>query len=110
MQPEYRFGGNEFNVSVSANMVWSDGFSIAGVGGDPLSEADEWSRIDLRIAVVPMDGNWEVAVYGRDVTDERRQHTNAFSFLSRSLAPVFDAGGIGRERGARYGVQLRYFF
>jgi hypothetical protein len=57
-----------------------------------------------------MDGNWEVAFYGRDVTDERRQHTNAFSFLSRSFAPVFDAGGIGRERGQRYGLQLRYSF
>ena len=110
VQPEYRLGGDEFDVSVSANMVWSDGFSIAGVDGDPLNQADEYMRIDLRLAIVPMEGNWEVALYGRDVTDERRQHTNAYSFLSRSLAPVFDANGVGRERGARYGVQLRYFF
>ena len=91
-------------------MVWSDGFSIAGVDGDPLNQADEYMRIDLRLTIGPMEGNWEVALYGRDVTDERRQHTNAYSFLSRSLAPVFDANGVGRERGARYGVQLRYFF
>jgi len=110
VQPEYRLGGNEFDVSVSANMVWSDGFSIAGVDGDPLNQADEYMRVDLRLTIVPMEGNWEVALYGRDVTDERRQHTNAFSFLSRSLAPVYDANGVGRERGARYGVQLRYFF
>jgi hypothetical protein len=101
---------NGFDISIGANMVWSDGFSIAGVTGDPLSEAAEWMRIDLRLAIAPVDGKWELAVYGRDVTDERRQHTNAYSFLSRSLAPVYDAGGIGRERGARYGVQLRVLF
>ena len=110
LQPEYLTNVNGFDVSVSANMVWSDGYSIAGVNGDPLSEVGDWMRIDLRIAIAPMDGNWEVAFYGRDVTDERRQHTNAFSFLSRSFAPVFDAGGIGRERGQRYGLQLRYSF
>ena len=108
LQPEYhaRMGG--FEVRASANMIFSDGYSIAGVNGDPLSEVDDWMRIDLRFAIARPDGRWEVAVYGRDVTDERRQHTNAFSFLSRSLAPVFDAGGIGRERGARFGLQLTY--
>jgi outer membrane receptor protein involved in Fe transport len=110
LQPEYLTNVNGFDISIGANMVWSDGFSIAGVTGDPLSEAAEWMRIDLRLAIAPVDGKWELAVYGRDVTDERRQHTNAYSFLSRSLAPVYDAGGIGRERGARYGVQLRVLF
>ncbi len=28
------------------------------------------------------------AIYGRDVADERRKHTNAFKLLSRRLAPV----------------------
>ena len=110
VQPEYRATWDRYDISGSANMVWSDGFSIAGVDGDPLNQADDWMRIDLRLAIAPMDGNWEVAFYGRDVTDERRQHTNAFSFLSRSLAPVFDANGVGRERGERYGIQLRYSF
>ena len=108
LQPEYRASMGEFEVTASAHMVFSDGYNIAGVDGDPLSIADQWARMDVRLAVAPLNGKWEVALYGRDVTDERRQHTNAYSFLSRSLAPVFDAGGIGRERGARYGVQFSY--
>lgn len=110
LQPEYRTNAGNFDISFSANMIWSDGFNIAGVDGDPLSIADEWKRIDLRLALVPLDGVWELALYGRDVTNERRQHTNAFHFLSKSLAPIFDGGGMGRERGSRWGLQFSRTF
>ena len=91
-------------------MVFSDGFRLFGVDGDPIDEVSSWERIDLRLALSPLEGNWEVAVYGRDVTDERLQTQDAFEFLSKSNDLIYDAGGVGRERGARYGVQFRYTF
>ena len=78
--------------------------------GDPIDEIDSWERVDLRLALAPVDGRWEVAIYGRDVTDERLQTQDAFEFLSKSYDTVYDAGGVGRERGTRYGVQVRYAF
>ena len=66
--------------------------------------------MDLRLALSPVDGNWELAVYGRDVTDQQRTHSNAYLFLSKSLDLIHDANGVGRERGSRAGVQLSYSF
>ena len=73
------------------------------ISGDPLATAPNWHRLDLRLAIAPENGQWEVALYGRDVTDERRTNSNSFRFLSGSRDLIHDAGGPGRERGARYG-------
>ena len=110
LQPNYRMSMGGFQVTASANIIFSDGYRLFGISGDPLDEVDSWERLDLRLAITPPDGKWEVAAYGRDVTDERRQHMDAFEFLSKSLDVIYDANGVGRERGARFGVQLSYSF
>ena len=110
LQPKYRMSMGGFEVTASANIIFSDGYRLFGIGGDPLDEVDSWERVDLRLALAPSAGKWEVAVYGRDVTDERRQHMDAFEFLSKSLDTIYDANGVGRERGARFGAQLSYSF
>jgi hypothetical protein len=71
---------------------------------------DDYDRIDLRFALAPADGNWEIALYGRDVTDERVTIGWAPDFQHKSTALIYDAGGIARERGARWGIQGNYFF
>lgn len=110
LAPEYRATLGDFYLTGSANIVFSDGFRLFGVDGDPIDEIDSWERVDLRLALTPADGNWEVAIYGRDITDERLQTQDAFEFLSKSYDTVYDAGGVGRERGTRYGIQMRYAF
>jgi hypothetical protein len=70
LAPEYRFDAGNYQVRIGANMLFSDGY-ILSTNGDPLHAVDDYDRIDLRFALAPTDGNWEIAVYGRDVTDER---------------------------------------
>ena len=110
IQPEYRASWGEFQLTASANFVTSDGYEMDSISADPLFTAPKWHRLDLRLAIAPGNGQWEVALYGRDVTDEQRTISNAFQFLSKSRDLVFDGGGPGRDRGARYGVQLSYLF
>ena len=110
LQPNYRMTVGGFQVTASANVIFSDGYRMFGISGDPLDQVNSWERLDLRLAIAPPDGNWEIAAYGRDVTDEQRQIMDAFEFLSTSLDVVHDANGTGRERGARFGVQLNYSF
>jgi len=38
-------------------MIWSDGYSIAGVSRDPLSQVNDRMRIDLCLAIAAMDSN-----------------------------------------------------
>lgn len=110
LQPEFRTSMGAFNVTAGANIVFSDGYRLFNIAGDPLDDVGSWERIDLRIALAPINGNWAIAVYGRDLTDERLQHSDAYEFLSKSLDLIHDANGAGRERGARVGVQLSYSF
>lgn len=110
LQPEYRTTIGGFDVTASANIIFSDGYRMFGIDGDPGNEVSSWERVDLRLALSPVDGNWEIAVYGRDVTDQQRTHSNAYLFLSKSLDLIHDANGVGRERGSRAGVQLSYSF
>jgi outer membrane receptor protein involved in Fe transport len=109
LAPEYRFDAGNYQVRIGANMLFSDGY-VLSTNGDPLHAVDDYDRIDLRFALAPTDGNWEIAVYGRDVTDERVTIGWAPDFQHKSTAPIYDAGGIARERGARWGIQGNYFF
>jgi iron complex outermembrane recepter protein len=111
LYPQFRFGlGANLRGTLGANVTLSDGY-VSSDNRDPLARFGSWQRVDFRFAVAPERGNWEVALYGRDVTDERPAATGPGDFQSKSRdQTVYDAGSIGRERGARYGVQLNYFF
>ncbi|MGD8325095.1 MAG: TonB-dependent receptor [Gammaproteobacteria bacterium] len=109
--PQWTFNmGANLVGNVSGSVLVSDGYDVGGEL-DPLSRIDDFHRVDLRFGIQPADGNWEVAVYGRDITDEKTFiGAGAVDFQSRTLLVDYDAGGGTPSRGARYGVQLRYFF
>ena len=70
-----------------------------------------FERVDLRVALVPEAGNWEVAVYGQDLTDNRVQYgAQPDTFSKSNDLTIYDATGITRERGSRYGINLTYRF
>ena len=104
-----------YRAVLGASMIFKDDSVLAntfdGVGYDPLSLVDSSHRIDLRFAISPPDGSWEVALYGRDVTDERVKTGGAFDLVQKSTdLTAYDAGGTQRARGARWGLQGSYFF
>jgi outer membrane receptor protein involved in Fe transport len=51
------------------NVNYSDEFFTAE-DLDPLSVQDSFTKIDLRLSVGGIDGSWEVAVIGKNLTDE----------------------------------------
>jgi iron complex outermembrane receptor protein len=113
--PQYAFFMGNYQASFSANMLFTDGVHLAqsfnGTGYDPLHVVDSSHRIDVRFAISPSSGSWEIALYGRDITDERVQTGGAFDLVQRSTdTTVYDGGGIQRARGARWGLQGSYFF
>lgn len=117
LNPEYRLNLNQnFGLRLGANMMFSDGFTNwddEDDRGPPASGTliGSFERIDARISLVPAAGNWEVALYGRDLTDTRLVLGNTPDFQHKSLDPArYDSGGIARERGRRYGAQLTWRF
>jgi hypothetical protein len=115
LNPEYRLDLNQsYRLKFGANMIFSDGYNNSD-DGDTRKTAgavvDGYERIDARVALLPAEGNWEFALYGRDLTDTRLVVSGAPDFQHKSLDPTrYDSGGIGRERGRRYGAQVTFRF
>ena len=111
LSPQYDLGlGANLSGSLSGMILFSSGYRLTD-DRDPFNVVDPFQRVDLRFAVAPVDGNWEVALYGRDLTQELglKIGGGGRTFQSRTRAPDYDAGGVTYERGRRYGLQFSYF-
>jgi len=109
--PDYRsMIGSNFELMIGANIRFSDGYWLAD-NEDPRNEVGSFERVDVRVGLRPRDGNWEAAIYGRDLTDERLTVGSQPDFQHKTTDPtLYDAFGNTRERGRRYGVQFSYDF
>ncbi len=107
--PSYTWDTGNYAITLNANMVFTPSFWLIDEG-DPADKNPSYNRIDVRLAFAPMDANWEVALYGRDITDERIRYQQNTDFQSKSLDLVYDATGSSRDRGSRWGIQGLYRF
>ncbi len=93
--------GMEFFAGGEVN--YSDEFDTQG-DLDPLDMADDYTKVNLRFGLRGANDDWEVMVYGRNITDEEAQ---IYSFdvpvLAGSHAAMIDEGEV-------YGARLRYNF
>ena len=89
------FAGGEVN--------YSDEFDTQG-DLDPLDKADDYTKVNLRFGIRGAADNWEVMLYGRNITDEEAL---IYSFdvpvLVGSHASMIDEGEV-------YGARFRYNF
>jgi iron complex outermembrane recepter protein len=109
LTPEYRFTIGRFDARLGASLFWSDGYDL-GNDGDPIDLIGSNHRFDVRFGLRPTDANWEIALYGRDITDERLVVGGASDFQQKSNDRLaHNGGGYARERGARWGLQATYF-
>ena len=109
VSPEILFSAGELQGRLGANVLFSDGYTTNN-DFDPLSVMGSYHRVDVRLAFAPASNAWELALYGRNITDERVRVGGAGNFQSRSSDLTYDAGGATLLRGARWGVQGSYFF
>jgi outer membrane receptor protein involved in Fe transport len=111
LNPDYRIPVNQaYMVRVGGNIRFSDGYSLTD-NTDPRQNVGGFERIDLRVALVPETGNWEVALYGQDLTDKRVKYgAQPDTFSKSNDLTIYDATGVTRERGTRYGISLLYRF
>ena len=119
MAPElqYSFGGqwngdlpNGTDVTMRLDYIWTDGYNRTYVPGDHSTrysgaefEQPSFGLLNARLIFAPGTSNWEVAIFGTNLTDER--YTDG-GFMSPLLQ--VDDGTIGRPREA--GVTIRFDF
>ena len=103
--------GNNYELTLNSEMAFADGYQVAyeGVFEDQATDdqllgwQDAWERINVRAAFGPIDGNWELSAFGRNITDNRR--TN--DYAPDGNATLYY---VTRQYGADWGVAFRYNF
>jgi outer membrane receptor protein involved in Fe transport len=117
LYPQYFFEIGGFTAEAGLNMTWIAGNVPANNPGDTLNTIPDRHRFDLRVALTPPSGNWQLALYGRDLTDEAAHVGGLQSgFFSQTIGTsnsdvhLYGVGGQRFERGRRWGLQASYFF
>jgi len=95
--------GNNLTLRIRADANYKDDYFTDG-DLDPNTLQDSFWKYDARIAIGSSDGTWEVAAYGRNLSDER-----VISFtVDAPLSAGIYASGVDEPRV--YGVQATYNF
>lgn len=117
LYPQVVLDAGGFTVTAGMNMTWIAGSVPANNPGDALNTIADRHRFDLRVALAPPGERWELALYGRDITDEAAHVGGLQSgFFNQTLGTsdsdlhLYGVGGRRFERGARWGLQVNYFF
>ena len=95
--------GNNWLLSARVDVNYKDDFFTDG-DLDPNTLQEAYAKIDARLALATVDDRWEVALYGRNLTDE--------ATVSASLDSPLSAGIMASwiEEPRVIGVQVRYGF
>lgn len=86
------------------DIYWSDDYQT-DVVNDPNTVQDSYSLVNVNLALLDADGRWEMAIYGRNVTDELVINDNG-------PAPLMGDGTrfASLLQTAAYGFQFKYNF
>ena len=98
---------DNLNLSLSGDFTTYDDFDntrpfIDQITGYEYQEQDGYTLLNVRAGIEPADGKWELALYGRNVTDELYWQTQpeAIGIFGTAQATV--------SRPATYGLSFRY--
>ncbi len=94
---------NKLLLSARVDLNYKDDFFTAGAL--PLeSLQDSYTKVNARLALSSLDQRWEVAIYGRNLTDEGTYSATVDAPLSAGITAAWI------EEPRVVGVQLRYNF
>lgn len=109
LAPEYQFGlGSNYLGRIVGTAVFNGTRGSTSIDPHLLKSADSNQRVDLRFSVEPLDGNWTLAFYGRNIFDDRTCGCGGGQ-VSGTTVLDYDAGTVTYTR-RRVGVQFTYSF
>lgn len=96
--------GDNMELSTSVDVNYSDEYYSA-LDLDPNTKHDDFTKVNARIALGSMDGNWSVALIGKNLTDETTQ-------VWRNDVALTDSNSYFAvpERPRSIAIQARYRF
>ena len=91
-------------LSATANINYSDEYVVAGDGDPIYGIQDSYTKYDVRLALGRIDGKWEIALLGKNLSDE-------FTSGSSNDQPLIPGNGfVFTDRLRSYAIQAKYNF
>jgi outer membrane receptor protein involved in Fe transport len=94
----------KYRLTFDAKGYVSDGFITDVSGFSEVVKMNEHEDLNLTLGIGPQDGNWQVAVYGRNLLEPRVEYNPEFDVLPDGIA----SAQLSRSDFATYGVKFRY--
>ena len=93
--------GSGLEFTADAVLSFSDSYDLIA-DKDPLTRQDAWQKLDLRLGLGDIDGAWELAFVGKNLTDEK--------IMGSANDVVASSGSYSRTilRGRTLSIQARY--
>jgi outer membrane receptor protein involved in Fe transport len=95
--------GDNFLLNFQTQAAFYDEY--VALYGAPNPIQDDYEKISVLLALSPRDGNWQIAAYGRNITDSKTINT-----LSDGVANGPTEQSFSSNRGESYGVQFSWNF
>jgi len=96
--------GSSLEGRGTLNVNYSDGYATAGDLDEDYAYQDDYTTLDLRLALGSVDGMWDVALIGKNLTDE-------FTSGNNNDQPLVPGNGFSStDRLRSYAVQATYRF
>lgn len=89
--------GDYYTLNAGIDVTFSDDF-ITAQNNDPATQQDSYAKINARIALAGADSSWEIALLGRNLTDERVVPYTNPTPLSGSFNVKSEYGFVERPR------------
>lgn len=96
--------GNSLEFRSTLNVNYSDGYFTAADLDPVYAFQDKWTKVDLRLALMGASDHWELAVIGKNLTDEKTSGNNN----DQPLVPGNGFASLDRPRS--WAVQGTYRF
>jgi len=96
--------GDRFQLSVEPNLFVSTGYFLAPTN-DPLVRQEAYALADLRVGFGPEDKNWEFAVIGKNLSNERVKSSAASAV---GTSPGLSYAVLQRARSVAFSFSIRH--
>ncbi len=110
INPNYQFSVESgYRITLDANLLRNSGYNDSDQQ-DPLDHQPAYWRIDTRVALTPENGPWELAIYGRNLTNTRVLLQSQSNFMATTSDPATlrDTWGPNLDFGMTFGAQVTY--
>ena len=100
-------------LSFNARGYVSDGFITDINGFSDSLKMNEHEDLNLSLGFGPLDGIWQVSVYGRNLLEPKEEYNPEFVVEDNGIAGTEGGDGgvqMSRSNYASYGVKFRYNF